>query len=58
MAICTSHNISFVCGWSILIKFIYLTDTLTLTDKNTAKYVLSFSRNFSFLRGLFLCRTL
>jgi len=26
--------------------------------KNTAKYSLSFSRNFSFLRGLFLCRTL
>ena len=27
--------------------------TLSLNDKNTARYDLSFSKNFSFLRGLF-----
>ena len=26
MALCTSHSHSFVCGWSIVIKFTYLTD--------------------------------
>jgi len=26
MALCTSHSHSFVCGWSIVIKFMYLTD--------------------------------
>ena len=56
----------------VLIKFSHLTDRLyeevyspqrlyliiSLIEENTAKYTLSFSRNFSFLMGLFLCRTL
>ena len=54
MALCTSHSHSFVCGWSIVIKFTYLTDiNLKINWWKIQQNAWSFSRNSSFLRGLF-----
>jgi len=59
MALCTSRSHSFVCGRSIVIKFRYLADIYLAINwwKNTAKCAWSFSRNSSFLRGLFYYAT-
>ena len=55
MALCTSHSHSFVCGWSIVIKFTYLTDIPWKIQQNMHGRFLEIP---VFLGVVFLCRTL
>ena len=59
MALFTSHSHSFVCGWSIVIKFMYLTDIYLAINwwKKTAKYACRFLEIPVFLGIVLLCRT-
>jgi len=60
MALCNSHSHSFVCGWNILIKFMYLTDIyLDINWWNIQQNMpFRFLEILIFLGGCFLCRTL
>jgi len=57
MALCTSHSHSFACGWSIVIKFTYLTDIYLAINwwKIQQNIPGRFLEIPVFSRGLFYC---